>query len=304
MIDRLTAGKQNRGRLAEAVENAIRLSGGTVVIDQETANSPRLGQRPGDIEGSEEDAPPPVSSSDLRYSAKYACSNCGVSYEPPSPQLFSFNSPLGMCTHCNGLGARHDFKVAELVEDGEKSLFQGALNLLGPVKKVGRWRRHIFEGVARTIETLADLPAGSFLKTPWNELPENARTYWLYGTGDRHITFAYRHSGGVWKHGGTWSGFVTELLDDYRKARNPMRRRQLEKYMDFVPCTICQGARLNEQARSVRITSTTAPALDDSPQPGMARARSRKSRIAAPVTQGPRRLERRSGRCRSPRYAA
>jgi excinuclease ABC subunit A len=259
VIDRLTAGKQNRGRLAEAVENAIRLSGGTVIIDRETGD--RGPARPVDMEPptDDEDRAPAVSGSDLRYSAKYACSNCGVSYEPPSPQLFSFNSPLGMCTHCNGLGARHDFRVDQLVEDGGKSLFQGALRLLGPVKKAGRWRKHIFEGVARTIERLTEMPDGSFLKTPWNDLPDQARDHFLYGTGDRHITFAYRHSGGVWKHGGTWSGFVTELLEDYRKAKNPMRRRQLEKYMDFVPCSLCEGTRLNEQARAVRLTSTQAP---------------------------------------------
>ncbi|QDT53943.1 UvrABC system protein A [Caulifigura coniformis] len=288
VIDRLTAGRQNRGRLAEAVESAIRLSGGAVIVDREIASGNRplatqavsaTGIAPSETD--EDEAPPATSATDLRYSAKYACSQCGVSYEPPSPQLFSFNSPLGMCTHCNGLGARHDFRIDQLVEDGDKSLFQGALNLLGPIKKIGRWRKHIFEGVAKTIESLDDLPSGAFLKTPWNELPDAARDHFLNGTGDKHITFAYRHSGGVWKHGGTWAGFVTELLDDYRKARNPMRRRQLEKYMDFVPCTVCHGTRLNEQARSVRITSRSAPPVEElSAAP--ARKRRGKSTVAAP----------------------
>ncbi|OAI53457.1 hypothetical protein AYO47_00840 [Planctomyces sp. SCGC AG-212-M04] len=287
VIDRLTAGKQNRGRLAEAVESAIRLSGGAVIIDRETSGGVRPDKPPTDSdEEGEEEAAPKSNANDLRYSAKYACSKCGVSYEPPSPQLFSFNSPLGMCTHCNGLGARHDFRIDELVDDGEKSLFQGALNLLGPVKKVGRWRKHIFEGVGKAIESLTDMPAGSFLKTPWNELPEKARDYFLYGTGDKHITFAYRHSGGVWKHGGTWSGFVTELLEDYRKAKNPMRRRQLEKYMDFVPCTICHGTRLNEQARSVRITSRRAPVVDDGEAGATPKRRSKKTGVAAAVVNG------------------
>jgi len=289
VIDRLTAGKQNRGRLAEAVESAIRQSGGTVIIDRETPGG--AGVRPerkpaGQEDDENEEAAPASNADDLRYSAKYACSKCGVSYEPPSPQLFSFNSPLGMCTHCNGLGARHDFRIDQLVEDGSKSLFQGAMNLLGPLKKVGRWRKHIFEGVAKAIEALADLPAGSFLKTPWEELPEAARDAFLYGTGDRHITFAYRHSGGVWKHGGKWSGFITELLEDYRKAKNPMRRRQLEKYMDFVPCTACHGARLNEQARSVRITSRRAPVPDDEPN-GALRKRNGRGKVAAAATVTP-----------------
>ncbi len=284
VIDRLTAGRQNRGRLAEAVESAIRVSGGTVVIDRESSSGPGPFRPPAAADQEDdEESPPPASGTDLRYSAKYACSQCGVSYEPPSPQLFSFNSPLGMCTHCNGLGARHDFRVDQLVEDGTKSLFQGTLHLLGPVKKAGRWRKHIFEGVARAIESLAGLSAGSFLKTPWDELPEQARELFLYGTGDKHITFAYRHSGGVWKHGGLWAGFITELLEEYRKARNPMRRRQLEKYMDFVPCAVCNGSRLNEQARSVRITSNRAPALDPPDAPPAPKRRNGRKEVSRPT---------------------
>src|SRR5690606_31475761 len=84
----------------------------------------------------------------------------------------------------------------------------------------------------------------------------------LYGLGDRNITFTWKHYGGVWKHGGKYAGLINELLDGYRKTRNPMRRKQLEKYMEFVPCHSCSGSRLNPQARSVRITSRSF-----SPQP-------------------------------------
>ncbi len=69
--------------------------------------------------------------------------------------------------------------------------------------------------------------------------------------GDRHITFSWGHRGGTWKHGGTWDGFVADLLDGYRKTNNPMRRRQLEKYMSFAKCSACSGKRLNRQAQAV-----------------------------------------------------
>jgi excinuclease UvrABC ATPase subunit len=74
--------------------------------------------------------------------------------------------------------------------------------------------------------------------------------------GDRHITYSWKNSGGVWKHGGTYEGYIPELLDAYRKAKNPMRRKQLEKYMQIVHCRTCDGARLNPQARAVRITTS------------------------------------------------
>ena len=98
----------------------------------------------------------------------------------------------------------------------------------------------------------------TFLKLPWNELPAEAIDKFLNGMGERHITYSWRHSGGIWKHGGTWDGYCPELLEEYRKAKNPMRRKQLEKYMEVTPCTACEGTRLNPQARAVVITSRSA----------------------------------------------
>ena len=301
VVDRLVAGKGARTRLAEAIETATRLSGGRLIVSQELRDkSPEQGgggdaatRAPGEKgkrrkgesgEGSLSPAPSVDAAAQERlYSTRYACPDCGISYEPPSPQLFSFNSPLGMCPDCTGLGARHEFLVDKLIDDGSKSISQGAFHLLGPFKKVGRWRRHIYQGVARSIEQETGLPEDSFLKTPWKDLPQTARDFWLHGLGDRHITFAWRHRGGVWKHGGSWVGFLPELLDDYLKAKNPMRRRQLEKYMAIVPCSSCEGARLNEQARNVRIESSvqcpvSSAGSDSSP---MKRGRRRVTAAAA-----------------------
>ncbi|MFQ5733115.1 MAG: excinuclease ABC subunit UvrA, partial [Planctomycetaceae bacterium] len=247
VIDRLTAGKTGRTRLAEAVENALRLSGGTVVVAVDQS-----GKRKAESRNRRNDE---TQTDDRLFSAHYACTHCGISYEPPSPQLFSFNSPLGMCHDCTGLGMRHDFLLERLIADEKKSLWNGALEIIGPVRKIGKWRRHIFKGAANAIEKDLGLIEDSLLKTPWRDLSEDAQRLVLYGTGDRHVTFAWRYSGGVWKHGGTWDGVVPGLLDNYRKTRSPMRRRQLEKSMDFALCQTCHGARLNAQARNVRISS-------------------------------------------------
>ncbi|QDT44515.1 UvrABC system protein A [Gimesia alba] len=244
VIDRLVAGKVSRARLAESVELALKLGNGTLIVAQE------LSAKHPDNENAE-------TLQDKIFSSRYACADCGISYEPPTPQLFSFNSPLGMCTECNGLGMRYDFPLDSLLKKGSLSIQKGAFELLGPLSKVGKWRRHIYNGVARSIEKDLKLTEDSFLKTPWNELPAAAQHQFLYGTGERNITFSWRHSGGVWKHGGTWEGYIEELLESYRKTSNPMRRKQLEKYMDFVQCSSCHGTRLNTQARHVHITSTS-----------------------------------------------
>jgi excinuclease ABC subunit A len=235
VVDRLKAGAAGRTRLAEAIESALRLGNGSLIVAVEEKEEAR----------------------DRLFSAKYACTHCGISYEPPSPQLFSFNSPQGMCPDCNGLALRHDFDHSLLIPDERASLERGAIELLGRFRDLGRWRRHIFEGVAVALEREHGLSEASLLATPWSDLPEPVRNKLLYGMGDRNITFSWRHRGGVWKHGGTFDGIIPELLDSYRKAKNPMRRRQIERYMTIAECKSCRGSRLNAQARSVRIGSKT-----------------------------------------------
>jgi len=245
VVDRLVSGKSGRSRVAEAVETALTLSNGTLIV---SIQAEHISDAPtGDDE--------PSQFMDRLYSARYACTQCGVGFDYPNPQLFSFNSPQGMCPECNGLGMRHQFLIAQLIPDDALSLSRGAIPLLGSLRKVGRWRRHIYQGVATAIETDLKLEPDSLFKTPWRELPTTAQHQFLFGLGDRNITFSWRYSGGVWKHGGQFAGYIPELLEGYRKTRNPMRRRQLEKSMEFAACDACQGARLNPQARNVRIRS-------------------------------------------------
>ena len=232
VVDRLVAGSTGRTRLAEAVEQALKLSGGTLLVVPE---------------GGEEKL----------YSADYSCPESGMSYEPPSPQLFSFNSPAGMCKACQGLGVRHEFDEELLVADEKKPVRGGALNLLKPFKDLGKWKKHIYEGAAAAIEEDHGLAAKSFLKTPWAKLPEAARRAWLDGLGSRHVTFHWRGRGG-WKHGGEWPGFLHELLEAHREVKNPMRRRQLEKFMLSRRCGACGGTRLNQQANHVRLRTSSA----------------------------------------------
>lgn len=197
---------------------------------------------------------------DELYSCDYACTHCGISYQPPSPQLFSFNSPQGMCQDCQGLGIRYDFAVESLVPDDSLTIQKGAIVVLGKLSSVGKWRKHILKGVGRAIEIDLGMDEDSFFKTKWRDLPTEAKKLFLYGLGSRNITFAYRTGRSMWKRGGTYAGFIPELLDEFRKTRNPMRRVQLEKYMHETGCASCAGSRLNKQAGSYRITSNSSGA--------------------------------------------
>src|SRR5206468_9238099 len=124
--------------------------------------------------------------------------------------------------------------------------YDGSIPLVGRLRGMGRWRRHIFEGLGQTL--------GIDLKTPWRDLPKEHQDWLLYGAGDRHITYEWKQRGGtVWKHGGKWEGIIPQLLSSFKKTAAGPRRLQLEKYMRVVRCPSCQGQRLNPQARAVRV---------------------------------------------------
>src|SRR5262249_10191834 len=155
----------------------------------------------------------------------------------PSPQLFSFNSPMGMCLDCDGLGTKYTFDPDLLIPDQTKSFYDGAIPLVGPMRGMGRWRKHIYEGVGKSL--------GVDLKMPWNRMPKEEQTLLLQGAGDRNVTYEWKMRGDmVWKHGGKWEGIVPQLLTSFKKTAAGPRRLQLEKYMRVVRCPACQGKRL------------------------------------------------------------
>jgi excinuclease ABC subunit A len=280
VIDRLKNDTSVRPRLAEAVEQALALSEGSLIVavEGETGSVPPSlvgkGVR-GSGEGEEPNPPAPFpkregggkqkklpveapSSDDILFSAHYACTHCNRSYEPPTPQLFSFNSPHGMCPECDGLGSCYNFDPDLLIPDHSKSFYEGALPLVGSMSEMGRWRRHIYQSVAKALDI--------DLKTPWSNLTLEQQTLLLHGSGDQHITYEWKPKrGAVQKRGGKWEGIVPQLLASFRKTPGGPRRWQLEKYMRVVRCPSCQGKRLNPQARSVKVGGKTLVDVGDAP---------------------------------------
>jgi excinuclease ABC subunit A len=235
VIDRLKAGSgpSHRSRLAEAVEHALTLGEGTLIVAADGR-------------------------SDRVLSSQNACTECGLGFDPLTPQLFSFNNPQGMCPSCDGLGIRHDFDPGLLVPDPALSVWDGAIAPLGPVKELGRWRRHLFEGLARNLESDPDGPSvGAMLRGPWSALDEKFQRAWLYGTGDRLIVHRWKTRNKVWSHAEKWLGVASELLNKYRGASGGPIRAALEPFMRSMTCPDCSGARLNARARAVTVGGKT-----------------------------------------------
>ncbi len=275
VVDRLVASEKIRARLAEAIELALKVGGGTLVVATEEEESgvrrQEAGGRKQRLESTDQESDTPdsefrIPNSDTphstTFSADYACTHCRLSFEPPSPQLFSFNSPQGMCLKCDGLGEAYTFAPEKLITDPAKSFQQGCFELIGPWRDLGRWRRHTFEGLADTLEYQHKLEPGTILETPWEDLDPQWQKALLWGAGDLHITYTWKHGGGVYKYGGKWEGLIPELLSKYRGSQSGMHRRQLEKYMSIVRCGECDGQRLNSQARAATLTTRHARFAD------------------------------------------
>jgi excinuclease ABC subunit A len=279
VIDRLTAGPKLRARLAEAVEMALRLGEGNLVVAPDGGESAEAGSQKSEVRSQDSESQPksddrrPTSdvrplTSDISLSAHYACTHCQKSFEPPSPQMFSFNNPQGMCPECSGLGEIYSFDPARLIPDAGRSFQQGCVELLGKWQEMGRWKRHIFRGVADSLERRLGLPQGSVLETAWEELDPRAQHALLWGTGDEHITYTWRNGPSGYKWGGPFEGIIPKLLSQYRTTRSRPQRRQLEKYMRVIGCGHCEGRRLNAQACAVTIkTAAKQFALTPCPSP-------------------------------------
>lgn len=271
VVDRLVVGPSIRARLAEAVESAIKIGRGNLVVavhekeqavPERTPAPPRTKdestsgrRRKSAKRGSASHAKP---SKDFVLSIDYACTHCGVSFEPPSPQLFSFNSPQGMCLECDGLGEVYSFDVDCLIPDANLSFKKGCIELIGPWKKLGRWKRHIYKGVASTMERILGLDDEYLLKTPWRDLDPEHQRLWLWGTGETNITYTWRGGKSPMMYGGKFLGVIPELLDKYRSCKSRILLRKLEQYMSTIKCPDCHGKRLNEQACAVTVTTNSS----------------------------------------------
>jgi excinuclease ABC subunit A len=277
VVDRLVAKPDMRGRVADSVELALKLGKGNLIVaieeESSTSKASELPVAPGPAgdgevdedtqddsaattkrkKGARRSKSAAASGLDQVFSLEYSCGNCGISFDPPTPQMFSFNSPQGMCETCDGLGELYTFDRDLLVPDPRKSFRDGAVEIIGDWKEIGRWRRHIYSGVAETYERLHELPEGTLLDTPWKDLPEKLQDVWLYGTGDLHITYTWRGGSSPMKYGGEYTGIVEDLDGRYRGAKSAAKIRQLESYMSNILCPDCKGQRLGVQGRHIKI---------------------------------------------------
>ncbi|MEW6679543.1 MAG: excinuclease ABC subunit UvrA [bacterium] len=196
VIDRIVIKEGIRKRLADSIETGMALSKGRLIV----------------IAGKEE----------LVFSSELSCPDCGVSYAEISPRIFSFNSPYGACSVCEGLGFRMEIDP-ELVVDKNKSIWRGAIK---PSLSL-RYRPE------DKIEELAQ-QYGFRPNLPFYQLPLEVQNFFLYGKG-------------------YYEGIIQNLERRYRETKSEYIRGEIEKYMSYIPCSSCKGTRLKEESLSILI---------------------------------------------------
>jgi excinuclease ABC subunit A len=223
LLDRVTVGEDERGRLTESVEQALREGKGEIVIE--------------DADG--KGAP-------LTFSEARAC--CGQTFPALSPQSFSFNSPLGMCKSCNGLGTRVEVDPELVVPDTSLSIRDGAIApWRNSVERGEGWTFRIIDAMAKACQVELD--------TPWKELPKKKREQVLFGLGDKRIRVTWGKEGsetqGSW--GMRFEGVLNSLTRRFHETSSEAMREHYRRFMSERPCDACSGKRLRAESLLVRI---------------------------------------------------
>ncbi|RMG76545.1 MAG: excinuclease ABC subunit UvrA, partial [Chloroflexi bacterium] len=169
----------------------------------------------------------------LLMSEHNACAYCGISFPDLSPQLFSFNSPLGMCPECQGIGTQMQVDPDLIIEDASLSILDGALRWYGNLaKKKNRWTLSQLQAIANHYKV--------DLHTPWQELPEHFRHVLFYGSGDEAIHFKYESS----NEDHSWTGeskrpihgIIYHINRLFRQTKSDYTRRWYASFMNQRPC--------------------------------------------------------------------
>jgi excinuclease ABC subunit A len=247
VIDRLVIREGVRTRLADSVETALRWGGNRIVVlksEQKTPNAQR--PTPNSESGEEWEA--------VRYTTDYGSADSNYSLGELTPKHFSFNSHLGACPACHGLGTQLVCD-AELMSDPEKSLKEGAIT---------PWRRGTKPMLAyySNLQRALVKHFGVDDCIPFADLPDDFKKALYYGTGDEPIQFSIGGNGKTPKTSRPFEGLVPQMERLYAETESEFTRNRIRAFMTRVPCQTCHGARLKPEILAVTIKDSTGRELN------------------------------------------
>ncbi len=222
VVDRIVLKDGVQSRLADSLELALKLTDGLVKIDFIDENTQSL------------------------LSAKNSCAKCNISYEELSPQSFSFNSPIGACPVCNGLGYKLEFDPDLVVPDPELSILGGAIAAWGKLEdKQSSWTMNTIKNLAKAYNFS--------LSEPWYLLSDEVKRLILWGSKGKRFKVDWQSSHGSGQFMVKFEGIMTQLARRMKETTSEDMRRYYMQFISDKPCTECGGMKLKAQSIAVRI---------------------------------------------------
>lgn len=233
VIDRLVMEPGIETRLADSLEQALRLADGLAIAAL---------------------AEPHVQTeSQMLFSEKFACPVSGFSVPEIEPRLFSFNSPQGACPSCDGLGQELKFDQQRIIPNDQRSLISGA---------IAAWPNNPDGLSMQTLKALAQHYKFD-LNSPFTDLTKKQQALVLFGTKDEKIKFVYEDEGRRYETQKAFEGVIPNLERRYRTTDSTWIREELSKYMSDSTCEHCQGKRLRPESLSVRVANMDISQITD-----------------------------------------
>ncbi|UCC32026.1 MAG: ATP-binding cassette domain-containing protein, partial [Phycisphaerales bacterium] len=263
VVDRIVVRKAQEARISDSVEQALAVGNGILIVQAVEEGGDKTSKRRKVKKSKRQSTDGGNGTGEHRFSQHHSCERCGRSYEEPTPHHFSFNSRMGWCEACEGLGVQQGASPAAIVIHPTRSIADGAIagwGVLQPGSKLGAMASALADHI------------GFELSTPWNKLTEAQRLTFLHGCGDDWITVTQEH--GSTKPRAEWnpdlSGACAAQLDALRfkwkgffpainrATRSSWRyRKRLEELVTDVPCDACAGGRLKPESAAIRAGDKT-----------------------------------------------
>ncbi len=215
-IDKITVNESSRSRLSESIDVGLNYGNGIVIVNDEK--------------------------NDFVYSRHLACLNCGISYRELAPNSFSFNSPYGSCSDCEGLGEKKEIDINLIIPDWEKSINEEGLAPLGKPRSI--WFFNQLTVIAEKYQFTFD--------TKLKDLTEEQKNILLNGSKEK-IPFSYSYGGGkpvTYLH--KFAGIYSYLKNYYNTTTSNNVREWVESFMNTIACPTCGGGRLKKESLAVK----------------------------------------------------
>jgi len=238
VVDRLVVRDGIRVRLTDSIETALKWGRNRVVVLKQTFNA--------ELSGTLEE---------LRYSTDYGNAETGFTLAELTPKHFSFNSHLGACPACHGLGTQLACDPALVISDPGKTLAEGAITpWRRGTKRMQAYYRHLQGALVKHFDVEENVP--------FTELPERFKEALYFGTGDQPIEMSFSSNGRSNKKGHPFEGLVPQIERLYEETRSELTRNRIRAFMTREPCKVCGGARLKPEILSATIKDRHARELN------------------------------------------